>query len=246
MHSPQISRNLISISQLTAHNDLSVEFDSNSFVVKDKATRKELLQGKAKDGLYHIDPINPSVSSFYPQVHHTTRIVNSTGLLDWHNKLGHPSYKTLVQVLKSCNISVQSNENVFFCSSCQYGKAHKLPFNHSNSKASKPLELIHSDLWGPAPIASKQGFRYYINFLDDYIRFSWIFPLKAKSEALSIFKHLKLMVEKQFDLHIKTIHTDSGGEYIAFTSFLKEQGINHLFTCPYTSEQNGRVERKHR
>lgn len=54
------------------------------------------------------------------------------------------------------------------------------------------------------------------------------------------------MVEKQFNMPIRTIHTDSGGEFLAFTSFLKEQGITHLFTCPYTSEQNVRVERKHR
>lgn len=53
------------------------------------------------------------------------------------------------------------------------------------------------------------------------------------------------MVEKQFGLPIKTIQTDSRGELLAFDSFLKDQGISQLFTCPYTSEQNGRVERKH-
>lgn len=52
IHSPQIARNLISISQLTSQNNLSVEFDSDSFCVKDKATKKELLHGKSKDGLY--------------------------------------------------------------------------------------------------------------------------------------------------------------------------------------------------
>lgn len=54
------------------------------------------------------------------------------------------------------------------------------------------------------------------------------------------------MIEKQFDLPIKTLHTDSRGEFLAFTPFLKEQGITHLVTCPYTSEQNKRVERKHK
>lgn len=135
---------------------------------------------------------------------------------------------------------------MFFSTTFQYGKAHNLPFNHSSSKATKPLELIHSNLWGPASIHSRQGFKYYINFLDDYNRFSWIYPLKTKDEALPIFKQFKLMVEKQFELPIKTLHTDFGGEFVAFTSFLKEQGITHLFTCPYTSQQNGRVERKHR
>lgn len=73
-----------------------------------------------------------------------------------------------------------------------------------------------------------------------------IYPLKVKSEALAVFKQFKLMIEKQLDCSIKSFHTDARGEFIAFTSFLKEQGIKHLFTCPYTSEQNGRVEQKHR
>lgn len=239
LHTPNISRNLISISQLTAQNNLSVEFDSNSFLVKDKGTRKELLQGKAKDGLYHIETIN------HPQAYFTAKTISTADVLDWHNKLGHPSHKVLVQVLKSCNLSF-SNDSSIFCTACQYGKAHKLPFNNYKSKATEPLELIHSDLWGPAPISSRQGFKYYINFLDDYSRFSWVFPLKTKNEALGIFKQFKLLVEKQFEESIKTLHTDSGGEFIAFAPFLKEQGITHIFTCPYTSEQNGRVERKHR
>lgn len=92
-------------------------------------------------------------------------------------------------------------------------KSHKLPFNLSNSKVSKPLEIIHIDLWGPAPLISKQGFKYYVNFLDDYNRFNWIYPLKTKDESLSSFKQFKLVVEKQLGLPIKTVHTDSGGEF---------------------------------
>lgn len=105
---------------------------------------------------------------------------------------------------------------------------------------------MHFDLYGLAPIESNHSFKYYINFLDDYSHFSWIFPLKTKGEVLSVFKQFKIMVEKLLDASIKTLHTDGGGEFMAFGNFLKEQGITHLFSCPYTSEQNGRVERKHR
>lgn len=99
---------------------------------------------------------------------------------------------------------------------------------------------------GPAPFASKQGFKYYVNFLDDFSRFSWIYPLRTKGEALPIFKEFKKLVEKQFLLPIKNFHSYSEGEFIAFTPFLKEQGISQLFTYPHTLEQNDRVEQKHR
>lgn len=89
-----------------------------------------------------------------------------------------------------------NNNNVPFCTSCQYGKGHKLPFTLSNSKATRPLEILHADLWGPAPLLSKQGFKYYLNFLDDHSRFSWIFPLKTKNEVIHVFKQFKLQAEK--------------------------------------------------
>lgn len=208
--------------------------------MKDKISKKELLQGRIKDGLYQVNPdTNCEVN--------ITHVSNKKeSVLDWHVKLGYPSEKILHQALKSCKFKISGNQKLEFCSACQYGKSHKLPFKNSDSKASKPLELIHTDLWGPAPIPSKQGFRYYINFLDDFSRFSWVYPLKYKSEALAIFKQFKIMAEKQFDLPIKIIHSDSGGEFISFDPYLREQGIIHQLTCPHTYEQNGRVERKHR
>lgn len=55
----------------------------------------------------------------------------------------------------------------YFCSACQYGKQHKMSFKETETKTSKPLELGHTDLWGPAPILSSHGHLYYISFVDD-------------------------------------------------------------------------------
>ena len=92
-----------------------------------------------------------------------------------------------------------------------------LPFPSSQSHALKPLELVHTDLWGPAPIQSISGFKYYIHFVDDISRYTWIYPLKLKSDALSAFIQFKNLVENQYEQKIKCVHTDMGGEYIAFT-----------------------------
>ena len=71
-------------------------------------------------------------------------------------------------------------------------------------------------------MSSKDGYKYYISFVDDFTRCSWIFPLTLKSEALDTFKQYKLLVEKQFSKSIKTMQLDMGGEFRAFGSFLQQ------------------------
>lgn len=56
-------------------------------------------------------------------------------------------------------------------------KSHKLPFARSESVSSEPFELVHMDVWGPSPVPSNKGFRYYLLVIDDYTRYSWLFPL---------------------------------------------------------------------
>ncbi|KAI4313167.1 hypothetical protein L6164_026168 [Bauhinia variegata] len=77
----------------------------------------------------------------------------------WHRRLGHPSQRVLDLALKGCNVKIKVNENFHFCDSCQYGKMHLLPFPISKAHAAAPLELIHTYLWGPAPILSISWFQ---------------------------------------------------------------------------------------
>ncbi|KAH9805863.1 retrovirus-related pol polyprotein from transposon RE1 [Citrus sinensis] len=165
-----------------------------------------------------------------------------------HNRLGHPSKHVIQTILRNnCLMSANvSKSNFIFCDACQLGKLHQLHFPATEIKTKYPLELIHTDLWGPAPVLSLDGYRYYISFVDDFTRYCWIFPLVLKSDALTTFKHFKSLVEKQFNLHIKTLQSDMGGEFKAFQSFLQKEGIQARFSCPYTHHQNGVVERKHR
>ena len=134
----------------------------------------------------------------------------------------------------------------YICEACQMGKTHKLHFLITETKTSKILELIHTDLWGPSPIVSRGGYQYYISFVDDFSRYTWICPLKLKSEALEVFKLFKLQVENQFSTTIKMIQSNWGGEYRPFIEFLNHSGIIFKHHCPYTHYQNGLVERKHR
>lgn len=245
---PEIKKNLISISQLTSQNSVIVEFNSDCFLVKDKNSRKVILQGRIRDGLYQF-PFS-STAKFFS----TAKLASSSAqnlMSDLQHDLPRSqahmflTEKQNSAVLKSCMPNFSINKTELFCSVCQMGKNHKLPFNLFDFRATKPLEIIHTDIWGLAPIQSKNGSRYYIIFLDDFSIYLWLYPPKNKSEALQTFIQFKTMIKKQLEIRIKKLHSDSGGEYKAFAKFLNVNGITHLFTCPYTSAHNGRDERKH-
>ena len=90
-----------------------------------------------------------------------------------------------------------------------------------------PLEVIHSDIWGLAQTPTINGCRYYVTFIDDFSRKTWIYFLTAKSEAFDKFKEFKTYVEKEYGTWIKCLRTDGGGEYLSreFDAFLQEHGI---------------------
>lgn len=123
----------------------------------------------------------------------------------WHRRLGHPCTKVLSQVFHQLDLSMNK---VDFCASCQYGKSHRLPTSLSDFHANVPLDVVCSDVWGPAPVLSLEGYRYYVSFVDDHSRYTWIYPLRAKSEVFTAFMHFKAHVERLFDRKLKCLQSD--------------------------------------
>lgn len=160
--------------------------------------------------------------------------------------MGHPSLNVLSIAAHLTSMKITSLSAFNFCSSCQYGKNKKLPFQHSLHCATQPLEIIHTDIWGPAPIPSTDGYRYYIHFIDEFSRYTWIFPIKLKFEVSKVFLHFKTLVENLIGHSIKTLQSNWGGENRSLEPILQSLGINFCHSCPYIHEQNGSAERKHR
>ena len=96
----------------------------------------------------------------------------------WHMRLGHVSYHKLNVMMKKSmlkglpQLDVRTNT---VCAGCQYGKAHQLPYEESKFKAKEPLELVHSDVFGPVKQPSISGMRYMVTFIDDFSRYVWVF-----------------------------------------------------------------------
>ena len=93
-------------------------------------------------------------------------------------------------------------------------KQTRLPFSLSNSRSEASFDLVHSDVWGPAPINSYNGFRYFVIFIDDFSKAIWLYLLKSKDEVFNYFQEFLCLIETQFDAKLKIFRSDNGTEFI--------------------------------
>ena len=173
----------------------------------------------------------------------------------WHCRFGHVSFKGLrtlqskgmVNGLPAGLPSPAACAQV--CTTCLTGKQHRgsIP-KKSLWRASQRLELVHADIRGPINPASNSNKRYFLSFIDDFSRKTWIYFLHEKSEAFIMFKRYKAAIEKETWAYLKCLRTDRGGEFNSneFEEFCKENGISRQLTTAYTPQQNGVAERKNR
>jgi ribonuclease HI len=183
-------------------------------------------------------------------VSYVDKMSTNDGASIWHARLGHLSMDKLkAMVLKNLvkglpMLTTLGSDEV--CEGCQYGNAHRLPFDKSFSRCKSPLELIHGDLMGPCTTPSYSGSLYMLVLVDDYTQFTWVYFMKEKSEVFFRFKEFKATVESMLNKKIKRFRTDNGGEFtsINFNKFCQEQGIRRELSCAYTPQQNGVAERK--
>ncbi|KAM1354495.1 hypothetical protein PS2_028626 [Malus domestica] len=244
---PKLTQNLLSVHRLCLDNNCWLIFYAFCFWIQDKVTGRVLFRGLCNNGLYPI-PMPTRYASSKPIFPATAFLGHQVNSSLWHSRLGHPSNPLTSLILKKSNIHVVPDSSPMLCTTCLEGKFSKLPFMPVLSKSNKSFEIVHSDVWGPAPCMSIEGFKYYVTFIDEYTRYCWIFPITNKSAVCSVFAAFYQYVLNHFSVSIKTLQSDGGGEYIGkqFQSFLVQNGITHHMSCPHTPEQNGLAERKHR
>jgi len=168
----------------------------------------------------------------------------------WHRRMGHLGEDNIRKLAKMADgMGITVGTSVGVCEACVQGKQTRHPSHKPAARAKKPLELVHSDLCGPITPTTFGETKYYVLFIDDYMRMTHIYPLKRKTsaEVLEQFKEYKAKVEKQTGKQIKRLRTDGSGEYRMWVStYLKQVGIIHETTAPYSPAQNGVAERANR
>lgn len=110
---------------------------------------------------------------------------------------------------------VSTADAEIFCESCVYAKATRksVPKAREGERAKRFGEEVHSDLWGPAPVQTKGGRRYYITFVDDYTRLTHLYLLRTKDEAFEAYKEFEAWSINQLEAPVRILHSDRGGEY---------------------------------
>jgi hypothetical protein len=170
----------------------------------------------------------------------------------WHHRLAHVGIRNLYKLQKDSHIFRLINivfEKDRSCGAWQDGKqvgAH----HHANNimTMTRPLEMLHMDLFSPITYISIGGNKYGLVIVDDYYRFTWVFFLQDKSEIQEVLKKFLKRVQNEFNAKVKKIRSDNGTEFknTQVEDFLDEEGIKHEFSAPYTPQQNGVIERKNR
>jgi hypothetical protein len=246
LHVPHLSGKLLSISQITKELKCSVTFFDTHCVFQDLLTGTMIGLGRERDGLYYLD-LNWHAKEDTGQVHQVVGSSTSEAQIWlWHRRLGHPSFRYLLKLFPS--LFLKNNVSSFHCDSCLLAKHHRTSFHPSFNKSSVPFSIIHSDVWGPSRVTNRSNTKWFVSFIDDCTRVSWVYLLKEKSEVISIFQSFHQMILTQFNTRVQVLRSDNGGEYFKkeLSAYFHAYGIIHQTSCVDTPQQNGVAERKNR
>ncbi|TYK24437.1 reverse transcriptase [Cucumis melo var. makuwa] len=136
----------------------------------------------------------------------------------------------------------------YFSTSEQDSKQHRVFFPSQPYKPTQPFILVHSDVWGPSKVTTSSEKRWFVTFIDNHTRLTWVYLITDKSEVLSIFQNFYHTIKTQFHTKIAILRSDNGREFQNhnLSEFLASKGIVHQTSYAYTPQQNGVAERKNR
>ncbi|XP_046389411.1 uncharacterized protein LOC124158260 [Ischnura elegans] len=243
---PDLTRNLMSVNTVTKSNRTVYFDDKKVYILNTKLEipkDKVIIEGnKTESGLYVVNMKKSGKNALIAEE-------KATGIDEWHRKLGHLSHSQLMKIPELCNGVFYKTDkfNAVDCSICARAKQVRLPFRKVRDRASRPLEIIHSDLCGAIDPPTYDNKNYFITLLDDYTHFCKVYLLETKS-ASEVFQCIKRFInegETHFNLKASKIRCDNGGEFKneLLTTWCQEKGIILDFTIPHTPQLNGKSER---
>src|SRR3990167_6577683 len=221
---PEVSRNIISVSQL--NNDNYQVYFSKNYCSIEKNGEKLNLTGD--NGIFVFDSRPIAMLSVDKEI--------------IHQRFGHPGRDASLKI---------GIEPIEVCKGCLEGEHSSKVFRKNKimkNNTSKCLELLHMDICGPIPVSGIDGSRYILCIMDDFSRYSEVFFLIRKNEAVKKFVEYKAKYENMLNINILAIKTDNGGEFCSneFVNYLETQGIEKRTITPYANQQNGKAERLNR
>ncbi|GKA90084.1 putative ribonuclease H-like domain-containing protein, partial [Tanacetum coccineum] len=249
----ELKYNLFSMSQMRdkKNNVLLTDTEclvlSSDFKLLDES--QVLIRVLRKDNIYSVD-LKSIVPTRGLTCLFTKAIIDESNL--WHRRLGHINFKNINKLVKGNLVKGLPSkifQNDHSCIACQKGKQHKASYKAKHVKSiTKPLHMLHMDLFGPTNVKSLMKKSYCLVVTDDFSRFSWLFFLATKDETSGILKTFIIGIENQLDHKVKFIRCDNGTEFknSVMNQFCDMKRIKREFSVARTPQQNGVAERKNR
>ncbi|CAI7749376.1 unnamed protein product [Closterium sp. NIES-54] len=186
------------------------------------------------------------------------RLLSHQTLL-WHHRLGHPSLTRLRGLASRVLVSGLPRSHPTLppgpaptCVPCVEGRQRAAPHSSEFPPTEAPLQTLHMDVWGPARVRGQGHERYFLLVVDDYSRYTTVFPLRSKGEVDEVLidwiRAARLRLKESFgsDFPVLRLHSHRGGEFSSarLGAFCRAQGIRQTFTLPASPQQNGIAERR--
>ncbi|CAI5967012.1 unnamed protein product [Closterium sp. NIES-64] len=138
------------------------------------------------------------------------------------------------------------------CVPCVEGRQRAAPHSSQFPPTEAPLQTLHMDVWGPARVRGLDHERYFLLVVDDYSRYTTVFPLRSKGDVTEVLidwiRAARLQLRKSFgsDFPVLRLHSDRGGEFSSglLRAYCSARGIRQTFTLPDSPQQNGIPERR--
>ncbi|CAI5994296.1 unnamed protein product [Closterium sp. NIES-64] len=186
------------------------------------------------------------------------RLLSHETLL-WHHRLGHPSLprlrsmasRVLVSGLPQSLPPLPSGPGPS-CVPWVEGRLRATPHSSHFPPTEAPLQTLHMDVWGPAPVRGQGHERYFLLVVDDYSRYTTVLPLRSKGAVTEVLidwiREARLQLRRSFgsDFPVLRLHSDRGGEFSSrlLRDYCRARGIRQTFTLPDSPQQNGIAERR--
>ncbi|GKB66245.1 putative ribonuclease H-like domain-containing protein [Tanacetum coccineum] len=214
----ELKFNLFSVSQMCDKKNYVLFTDSECLVLSPNFKLPDenqiLLKIPRQDNMYSFD-----MKNIVPKDSLTCLVAKATSeeSMLWHRRLGHINFKNINKLVKENlvrDLPLKRFENDQTCVACLKGKQHRASCKtKAFNPITKPLFMLHMDLFGPTFVSSLMHKKYCLVVTDDYSRFSWVFFLTTKDETSEILKIFIKEVENLVDKKVKIIRSDNGTEF---------------------------------
>ncbi|GJS37317.1 putative ribonuclease H-like domain-containing protein [Tanacetum coccineum] len=249
----ELKFNLFSVSQMCDKKNYVLFTDTKCLVLSPNFKLPDethtLLKIPRQDNMYSFD-----MKNIVPKESLTCLVAKATSdeSMLWHRRLGHINFKNINKLVKDDRVRglpTKHFENDQTCVACLKGKQHRVSCKSKVlNPISKPLFMLHMDLFGPTFVNSLMHKKYCLGVTDDYSRFTWVFFLVSKDETSEILNNFIKEIEKLVDKKVKIIRCDNGTEFKnkVVDDFCREKGIKREYSVARTPQQNGMAKRRNR